>query len=159
MDFILGMIVSWPVLILLVLSALLFEHNRHSGWATLLIILISAVSFYLFHPTWKEVGIVAVAWFPIGFLWSFWRFRKHVDKVVAKVEKGYDKIYAKEKIKVSNNIDNIVFWVIVWPVSFIETILGDVIDVITDLVKRVFRATYQKITDGANNRIDEIDHS
>jgi hypothetical protein len=44
---------------------------------------------------------------------------------------------------------SITAWVMIWPFSLIENFVGDIINAIQALVKKVFRGIYYKIYDSA----------
>ena len=55
-----------------------------------------------------------------------------------------------------DNIERMVYWTLAWPISFVESFLGNIIDIAETLLTKVFKGTFAKI---ANNAADEIKNS
>lgn len=158
MEFLLGIVLSWPALILLILIAIGFEHNEAHGWTVFALIIIAGMAFFMFNLTWTQIGIVAAAWIPVGLIWSFWRWKRHVSNTVRKVrneELSIDR--GKRDIMPSGNVDKITYWVLAWPFSLVEMLLGDIIDIVQSMIRSVFRGTYARISANGLAEIERMD--
>lgn len=157
MEFIAGMLFTWPVLVLLGIIAILTEHKDRSGWAAIFAIGFVAVVYVIFDITWQNLLLIAAAYIPIGIVWSIFRFRRFCDFVVAETKRtNGNRDAAKRKVEMSNNMDNIVYWAAAWPFSFLSSILGDLIDVMDSLIRNLFGKTFAKISQAAQGKIDNI---
>lgn len=148
-----GFIAGWAFLILgvLFLLGILSEHNNSSGWAVFWMLLSSAVVLVAFNLplTWLSIG--AVAYIMIGLVWSFWRYKRHVSKMVEE----YRESSAMERERILRRLHpremlgTITAWIMVWPFSLVENLIGDIINFVQTLVTRIFRGIYFKIYESA----------
>ena len=86
MDFLAGLIVGstgWLLFYALIIMALFVEHNERHGWTVILVALTTCVSKSLFDLDWSTLGYAVVVYIPLGFVWSFWRWKRYLKKVVA----------------------------------------------------------------------------
>jgi hypothetical protein len=150
-----GWLLSWPALAILVILGILFEHNGARGWAVFTALVIAAISYFFFSVSLMTIGIGAVAYIAIGLVWSFWRYKRHVDDVVEmnKGESDMRKAHALQQIHPKEMLGTITAWIMIWPFSMTENFVGDIVDAIQDLVRRVFRGVYHKIYDSAVSRL------
>jgi len=160
MEFILSILFAPWALILYVLVAVFLEHKTHSGWAVFfgLLIVIGLSPWGISNTfTWTELLIGAAAYIPIGIIWSFWRFSRFCNKIVNDVKNNIiDKRFAESKLNVANQFDRIVLWVFAWPFSLVQTITGDVINLIEKLVRTVFRNSYIRISERAIKQLEKL---
>lgn len=149
LAFLAGWFLSWPALIGLCVVGILFEHNEVRGGAVFTAIVAGITAFFFFSVPLLDLAIYAALYMVIGFVWSFWRYRRFVAAKVAYIKENIsDKERRKQKadeLAPKNHIDTIVCWVIVWPFSAIENLTSDLIDGVTTLVKTTFKAIYNKI--------------
>lgn len=156
-EFILGILLSIPVLIVLIITALLFEHNEHDGWAIFFSIIIAVFALNMFSITSSAMFIGLASFIPIGIIWSFWRWRRHCSTQVAKVKKNPNyKSEAKAALDMTEQKFRIVSWIVNWPISMVESILSDIIDIIEKLVTTVFDKVYTRIAQRALNKINKL---
>lgn len=155
--FIVGVILSLPVLIGLIFLDLVLEHNEHDGWSLFVTLLIVALVWNMFTFPLNLLLIAAAAYFPVGLLWSFWRWRRHCSRVVADVKKNpSQKADGLRKLDLSEQIFRIVSWILNWPASALASLLGDIIDVIEVLVRKVFHKVYVRISRNAIKELEKI---
>lgn len=155
--FILGVLFSLPVLIGFIFLGLFLEHNEHDGWALFITLVVATIAWNMFTFPLNILLISAAAYFPIGILWSFWRWRRHCSRVVADVKKNpRHKADALNKLDLSEQIFRIVSWILNWPASALASLLGDIIDVIEVLVRKVFHKVYVKISRNAIREIENL---
>lgn len=155
-DYILGLatgLLSWPVIVGIVLLGILSEHNDSRGWAVFWAIVAVAISYFYFTLSLEDLAMYAGAYVVIGFLWSFWRYRRfvtaQVEKITARYSKHEDRRQAAADLAPHRMIDTIIAWVIVWPFSVVENLTADLINGIEHLVKTVFKGIYTRIYNAA----------
>lgn len=161
MEFIFGLLLSWPALIVLVILGIILEANEAEGFAVFIGIVTAVVAYFFFAIPLQTLGMYAVAYFITGFIWSFWRYKRHVDKVVEEYSgQGLsDRKYASQRIQPSNMKSRLTTWVIVWPFSMVESITGDIIKLVQTAITKTLRSVYTKIAEGGTARLnlDESD--
>lgn len=146
-------IAAWSIAILAVLIVLgiLFEHNGARGWAVFAAILVAGVAYISFNVTLVALVIGAVSYLAIGLIWSFWRYKRHAQKVVEK-NRG-ESAHTRERVLAylhpKEMLGTITAWIMIWPFSMVENVVGDVLNLIQDLVRKVFRGVYHRIYDSA----------
>lgn len=154
MEFILGFfagaLTSWWVLPFLIFGALWAESSENGFMAGLLSILVGIGLFLLYPVAWATVGYAALAYLPIGFVWSFWRYRKHVRN-------GLKRGVAKVHLEPNSCVSSIVYWVIFWPISFIESIFSDFFDFVRHIVTSWLNRAYTAIFKAATKGLDTED--
>ena len=154
-EFISGMFVAyvltWPALCLLVVLGILFEHSNWRGFAVFTALALGFSSYKYFNLTLVELATYAAAFLGIGLVFSFWRYKRHVDEQVARATHASKP--ERERIAAqmlpAKMWDTIVAWILVWPFSLIENLTSDIITALEMLVKKVFRGVYNKIYDSA----------
>jgi hypothetical protein len=142
-------ILTWPTLIGLVLVGTVFEYNGARGWAVFIGLVASATAYFFFDVPFVDVLIYALIYLAIGFVWSFWRYRRFVtteaDNIRSSSFSPDMKRRSAENLRPSNHLDTITAWIFIWPFSFLESVAGDLIDIIQTLVKKVFRGVYHTL--------------
>jgi hypothetical protein len=123
MEFLAGLFIGmtgWFIFGGLLLAALVVEHKECHGWTLFLGACALIGGKLLFGLSWDVIGYALLAYLPIGFIWSFWRWRKRCAKLVQYFERDdwrWDLSTMKNKVDVKNNIGLIVMWIFVWPFS------------------------------------------
>jgi hypothetical protein len=152
------LLVWWvPIFILLGIIALVTEHNEAHGWTVFFTIVMMLAAVSLPSVTWTMMGVLAVVWVPIGLVWSLWRWKKYCAHIVSEVANG--KIMAssgKQMIDPQEALSKITQWVIAWPFSLVESLIGDIIDAVQNMIKGIFKATYEKISAKALVQIESL---
>jgi hypothetical protein len=153
LAFLAGWLLSWPSLFVLFGLGVLFEHADWRGTSLLLTLITAVSAFFFFDVTLIDLAFIAVGYLVIGVLWSFWRYRRYVRKEVELIKQGNHSPDV-QGIKLSylvpsNNTEIIVGWIMVWPFSAIGSIVGDLIDLVTELVTTTFRKIYASIYNAA----------
>ncbi len=150
--FLAGWFLSWPALGLMLLLGIIFEANEAHSWSMFTGIVTAIVAYFFFSIPFVSLLIYSVGYFVVGFIWSFWRYKRFVDLEVNTVTKG-NRQYMIEKIKPSNMLSTITTWVIVWPFSMIENIVGDLINLVQTAITKFFRGVYNRIYENAINNL------
>lgn len=144
---------AWVAVILGVLFVLgiFAEHTESSGWAIFIMILAAAVAFFAYSFSWVTLAIGAVSYIVVGLLWSFWRYKRHAQKVVEakKNSSSTDKEYALRALHPRAMLGTITAWIVIWPFSMVENVVGDIINFVQELVTKFFRGVYHKIYNSA----------
>jgi hypothetical protein len=148
-----GFVAGWAFLILGVILVLgmISEHTDSSGWSIFFLLIAGAVVFMSFSVSWTMLAIYAGAYLVVGLLWSFWRYKRHAEKVVAKnkTADARQKQQALESLHPKEMLGSITAWILVWPFSLVQNLLGDIINFIQALVTKFFRGVYHRIYDAA----------
>jgi hypothetical protein len=151
--FITGAIAAWGFAILGVLFILgiLFEHNGARGWSVFSALVVAAVAYFVFSVSLMWLAIGAVGYIVIGLIWSFWRYKRQAQKVVAanKNESASNKERALRELHPRMMLGTITAWIFIWPFSMVENVAGDIINFVQDLVVKYFRGIYHRIYDSA----------
>lgn len=150
-----GLLLTWPALIGLVVLGILFEHNGARGWAVFTALVLAATAYFFFDVSLATIAIGAAGYVAIGLLWSFWRYKRHAQKVVEQTLGGsaHDKEHALRRLHPRAMLSTITAWIMIWPFSMVENITGDIINLIQDLVRKVFRGIYHRIYDSAVSQL------
>lgn len=149
--FIAGFLFTWPALLVLVLLGILFEHNGARGCAVATSLAVMAVSYFYFNISLLALGLGTLGYILLGLVWSFYRYKRHANKVVEeyKNRSDSDKERALKNLHPTNMLSTITAWIIIWPYSFIENFVGDIINAIQLLVQKIFRGVYHRIYNNA----------
>jgi len=146
-------ITGWAILILiaLFLFGIVAEHTASSGWAIFFMILAAGVAFFVYSFSWITLAVGVVGYIVVGLLWSFWRYKRHAQKVVEanKNESPSNKQRALERLHPKSMLGTITAWIVIWPFSMVENLVGDIINFIHELVTKFFRGVYHRIYDAA----------
>lgn len=149
--FVAGFLLTWPALVVLVFLGILFEHNGARGWSVFTALVVAAVAYFFFSVSLLNIAIGAVGYVVIGLLWSFWRYKRHVGKVIEE-NKGLDASYKERALRnlhPKQMLGTITAWVVVWPFSMVENLVGDILNFVQDLVVKYFRGVYMHIYESA----------
>jgi len=85
-EFFLVWFFSWYAVGFLIGAALLSEYNECHGWTVICAAILMAVLFKLCELTSTQMLQITAAYVPIGFIWSFWRWKLYCNKVIRKFE-------------------------------------------------------------------------
>lgn len=161
--FLAAYLLTWPALVIVILLGIAFEHTGYRKSAVFAGLVAMGISYYYFSIPLSTIWGYVAAYFIVGVIWSFWRYKLYVGAMVASLAGRTWKTQAdKERdinsLSPSNNLERITSWIIVWPFSVIENVLGDIITAIQSLVTKVFKGVYYKIfvaqTDVLRNRAE-----
>lgn len=142
-------LLSWPMLVLLFLVGVVFEHTECHGWSVFMGIISAVTSYFYFDVPLMTILEWSVAYLAVGVVWSFWRYHRYVEEKVAGLKPteytAFNLEHQIDKLAPGKNLDLITSWIIIWPFSAVEHILSDVITAIQSLVTNVFRSVYNRI--------------
>ena len=156
MEFILGVILSWPVLVICLGLLMYSEHVQADGAAIFFLLVAGLLGYFIFNLTWTQVGIGLAAWLPLGVIYSFWRWKRHCSQTVKMLRDGsIQSTTAEMRVTLSQNVDKITHWIFAWPFSLLENIIGDLIDAIQSMVTGILRRTYERVSAKALAEIRE----
>ncbi len=141
---------TWPALVILLILGIAFEHNGNRACAVFTGLVAMLVSYFFFNVPLQTIALATVGYLIVGVVWSFWRYKVHVEKEIASIQsmRKLDmniKNRMLHNLSPSNNLSKITAWIIVWPFSVIENLIGDIIVSIQTLVTKVFKGVYHKI--------------
>jgi Fe2+ transport system protein B len=116
-----------------------------------MLLVAAAVSYFFFSVSLTTVAIGAAGYLIIGVLWSFWRYKRHAQKVVKKNQHESEgvKKHALERLHPSAMLGTITYWVMVWPFSFISSVSADLINLVQTVITKFFRGVYHRIYNSA----------
>jgi hypothetical protein len=103
--------------------------------------------------SWKFFGIpdqlmiyYAIAYIPIGFVWSFWRYRVWTKyKLGRMTTTSYTKEEIEMQLGIKENSSLCVAWVTSWPLGLPCRLFQDIILFLKDLIVNVFKGVYNWI--------------
>ena len=149
--FLAGFLLTWPAFIVLVVLGILFEHNGARSWAVFTALVSMVVAYFFFNVSLVSLAAGSVAYIAIGLVWSYWRYKRHAEKVV---EQNRDTSASnKERVLAQLHpkamLGTITAWIMIWPFSMVENIVGDLINGIQLLVTKFFRGVYHRVYDSA----------
>lgn len=147
--FLAAYILTWPALAIVLLLGIAFEHTGNRKSAVFAGLVAMAISYFYFDVPLSTIWGYGAGYLVVGLLWSFWRYKLYVAKMVAGLSERVfksqkEKTWAVERLLPSNNLERITSWIIVWPFSVIEHTLGDIITLIQTLVTRFFKGVYYR---------------
>jgi hypothetical protein len=159
MAFVLGWALSWPGLIGLLVLGTIFEANEAHGWAMFMGVVSAVVAYFFFAIPLITLLIYGAGYLAVGFVWSFWRYKRHADYIVEEYRgRSLDaRKAAVEKLQPSRMLDKITTWVLVWPFSMVENVLGDFIKIVQTFITKFFKGIYSRIYQSAVGNILDID--
>lgn len=148
--FLAAYMLTWQALIIVLILGIALEHTGNRKCAVFAGIVAMAISYFYFAVPLKTIWFYLVAYVVVGLVWSFWRYKLYLAKMVKslserKWKSQADKEHAVKNLLPSNNLERITSWIIVWPFSVIEHVLGDIITLVQSLVTRFFKGVYYKI--------------
>ena len=155
LEFIGAFVLTWWFVIGLGIFTLIVTHNDADAWSLFGVILLAIVGYFFFSLTLKQLLIGVVAYIPIGLAWSIYRWKRHCkyeyDQYLEDPKKDdrtwrYSKDRITTKLDPTKNIGKIANWVIIWPFSFIDNIIGDLIDMMEAFIKKYIIGIYQSIS-------------
>lgn len=149
---------SWPALLLLLSIGIVAEFNGGSGFAVLVGIISAIVAYFFFEVTLTALLAFTGVYFVVGFIWSFWRYKRHCDAIIEDANtqsSARATEYAVERLKPSNMVDKIVAWVLIWPFSMVEKLTSDLVAIVKEFVSNFFKSIYAKIYQSAVGKINE----
>lgn len=162
MDYILaflaGYMLNWYALGIICFFGILFEYSENRGLSVFTGIVAALTSFFYFKIPFIAIAEYATLYMVVGVCWSFWRYKRFVDKKVAIIkDKPSNSNYLKsdiENLHPSKMIGTITAWILIWPFSLVENLCGDIIKFVETLVTTVFKSIYHKIYTSAVSSID-----
>ena len=145
--FLAGWFLSWPGLAFFLCIGTIFEANEEHGWAIFVGMVAAFIAYTMFAMPLSVLAAWIAAYFGMGFVWSFWRYKRHKDKIV---EEYKDMGVASRKSALQNldprrMLSQITSWVIIWPFSMVENVLGDIIKLVQTAITTFFKSIYTRI--------------
>ncbi len=177
LEFIVSLLLAPITVYALMVIALICEYNERHGWTVILTGVLMYIAYATFQLTLPHLAMVLGGYVPVGFMWSFWRWKRHCDSVVEKTEEKVKELNQVDysfntkilegriercrseaigSITPSKQMDRLVYWVLGWPFSFIEMVLRDFVNLIERTIRAIATQTYQRITAKATARIDSV---
>jgi hypothetical protein len=156
--FLAGWMLTWPALIILLVLGVIFEANSAHNWSLFTGIAAATVAYFFFSIPLETLLVYSLGYFVVGFLWSFWRYKRYADFVATEcVGRSLDaRKNAVERLKPSRMLDKITTWVLVWPFSMVENVFSDLIKIVQTFITKFFKGIYSRIYQSAVGKIMDI---
>jgi len=157
LAFIGAILFTWEALVVLFVLGIICEYNEWRGFAIFIAIVSAICAYFFFSVPLVTVAEYSAGYLVIGFIWSFWRYKRHVDKVVDEIKENGRRsgdTTRLEYLKPTRMVGTIVAWVIVWPFSFVENFTQDIIRGIELVIKKVLHKVYNAIYASAIKSLD-----
>ena len=159
MEFIIAFLAGWflsiPGLVFFLCVGTIFESNEAHGWSVFMGVVATFIAYTMYSIPPSILAAYIAAYFVIGFIWSFWRYKRHADTIVEdyKDASNADKKFALQYLDPRRMLSQITTWVIIWPFSMIENILGDIIKLVQTAITKFFKGIYTRIYIGAVGKL------
>lgn len=151
------LLTPWAVLSL-VFIAVLFDHNEHEGWATITLLGVFAIAYFMFEATLMQIAIAVGAWLVSGVIYSWVRWVWQCKRAVRDYEnESIDRHRAMHLTHVDANKGVITYWAFAWPVSLVATVLTDLLSWLGKVLHFTFGNAYNWISDNSRSQIAEIE--
>jgi hypothetical protein len=147
-----GWLFTWPALAILIVLGIIFEANDGHKMAVFLGLAAAVAAYFYFGLAPLQMVWLTLAYLGVGFIWSFYRYKRHCDKMV-KLHVSADFVTRERvvhQLTPSNMLSKITMWVTIWPFSAVENIAGDLINFLQSFITRFFRGIYNRIFDNAS---------
>jgi len=182
--FVLLWMFTWPAVGFIVAAAIWCEHRDSHGWTVISTIVLSVILWKMFALTSEQVMWGAALYIPIGFMWSFWRWKLHCDKIANEYASGKaQKAMARnvrsdrngkvdpaeqerakqelrreifDRVDPRRHVDKMIYWVMGWPFSLVERALSDLLNFVETLIRTTMQQTYQRISNHVMKRVDKM---
>ena len=153
--FLAGWFLSWPGLVFFLCVGTIFESNEAHGWSVFMGIVASYIAYSMFQVPLSILAAWVAAYFVMGFIWSFWRYKRHADKIVEEYKDRSEdaRRCALQYLDPRQMLSQITTWVIIWPFSMVENILGDIIKLVQTAITKFFKGIYTRIYMGAVGKL------
>jgi len=159
------------------LFVLWLVHEESEAWAIAWLFVLAFITYNVFTIDLMTLLISMAAWIPIGICWSFYRWKRFCADLVEEHNEQKTLVYAqnnftdpgerermeremardfdrlKDRVDPGENITRLVQWILIWPFSVIENVLGDIYDMVVQLVKTYLINFYSKISNNALNQV------
>lgn len=157
--FLAGWFLSWPGLVFFLCIGTIFESNEAHGWSVFMGLVAAWIAYSMYSMPLSILAAWIAAYFVIGFIWSFWRYKRHKDKIVEeyKDQNAAARRSALQYLDPRRMLSQITTWVIIWPFSMVENILGDIIKLVQTAISKFFKGIYTRIyLDAVSKLMPEI---
>jgi Ca2+/Na+ antiporter len=150
-----GYVVSWYGILGLSLICLISVHTDSRIASAIFMSLLTYTVYRVFNLSFIQMIYGMIGYVCIGFLWSFWRYKKYVRSSVenynrltehnqsARERMNKDTII--KELDVKNRLHDITFWILMFPFSMLENILGDLIDTLKRIIVVYCKSIYRRI--------------
>ena len=146
--FFLGVLSSYWFLGLSFLFLLVYEY-KESGVAYMFFLLTTLCLIVIFNITIP--GWTLLAYLPIGFAWSLWRYKKFVAKKLAinyeYAERNNLELSGinERQLTVKENLDRITHWIMLWPINMMMHLSADLWEAVGSFITNRLSNVYNSI--------------
>lgn len=150
-----GYMLNWWAIIGTCILCAFSVHTDSRFFSVFFLGLFGLIVYNMFSMSLEQLMYYTIGYVVVGFLWSFWRYKKFVREEVEKFnnrcsgmseyQRNEEKEYMISQLDVSKHTDKIVFWIVVFPFSMAENLLGDIIDLFIRVVTVYMKSVYAYI--------------
>ena len=164
LEFIGAVALTWWFVVGMFFWVILAVHSESDVWSFVGIAILGAVTYFFFGLDPATVGYGLLAYIPTGIGWSIFRWKRHCKRAFSSYSpdtKDNDPwtgaLSSKQDLirllDPKRQMNKIITWIFVWPFSFLDNLIGDIIDLVRDFVKKYLIQIYNNI---AGNYLDQI---
>lgn len=140
---VLALWLTWPALIIATCwSIWICSDDDNKVMSLFATIIISASVFFFFDLSWDYYRWYLVAYIPVGFCWSFFRFDRYGQHIKSNVTSQNER---STRLSLDRNKGKIIHWIVSWPLSVTSWFLRDIIQTLENLITVHLRRVYEKI--------------
>lgn len=157
-----AIVLTFPFLIVALILCLIFEYKDCPWWAFITASISAMVAYHIYEVPSNYIFYAALAYIPVGIIWSFWRWKSYCNYILKEIEDDDEptKFHINktlDKLDPKNQVGKISSWIISWPWSFVAHFLRDVMLFIESLVTKHLNRIYIKLAGDAKERIRKIE--
>jgi Zn-dependent protease with chaperone function len=165
-GFFFGTVLTVPFLVSSIFLGIIFEAFENSSMVIFNLLIAAMISLLMFDVPMTTLAIITIFYSLIGMFWSFWRYKRHVDKAIKEINLDitnnptkigsmkYDHDYKLKQLSPLAMNSKIVYWMVVWPFSMISNLTQDIIVLLKNIVSGALKSVYNKILLGSLNKLD-----
>ena len=145
-NFFLTYVSGWQTLAILVVAGVLFEYAKMRYYSSGITAAIMFIAGHYFECSPLSITLCAMVYFVIGLFWSIFKYKRHVDRIVARVFEANPAVRhnARTNMRPANMTNIIAAWVFTWPLGMLETLCRDSIRVSGKVLWRLTQNVYNK---------------
>lgn len=143
-GFVTGIMLSWWFIFAIFFMAIISDYTESKkdefGWAAFYTVVATVCLYFHLDPSGAMIGMVLLAWLPIGMLWSIAKWKIRINKTKYEIQTNKLEPHMAHYILLQSrlNIDNVkstvTYWVICWPISMVSTCFVNVFDFVEYII-------------------------
>lgn len=136
------------ILSIAVILGILTDHYHNHNWCIFFTLMVLGGCYFIFKFPIETLVIGVISYLIIGFIWSFYRYKRHIADSIVNINKmkpGMNRNSVIDRLAPEHMTNELVAWVINWPISVINNLTKDIVNYIYTLVTTTFKQIYKKI--------------